>query len=560
MFRLITFGSLALLHDGAPHEGPAGQRRCLVLLALLAAAGRRGVPRDRVLALLWPDAGPDAARHALNQVTHLLRRAAGADAVRGTATLALDATLVASDVAEFDAAVERGALETAARLYGGPFLDGADAAAGRDEFARWCAAARERRARDYAAALARLAADARGRRDAVAAVHWSRRLAAAEPLDARAACGLVEALVAAGDGSGALQAALVHERLVRAELDAAPDASVRAWIARLRAETAAVAGDSLGVPGEGGIGIPRDAVSRALPPRAADAAGPSDRPPWHEFVRSRLQARYALDAVRSDGPTLTTFDARDRGRTQAVRVHVLAPRRGGADARAGDALRVLERVAALHEPRVERVLDCGVADGVVYYATAPEVGTTLRDRLGAGRGLALGEAVRVGAEICDALAAAESAGVAHGDLRPKHVRLGPDGVTLAALGVIQAAAAMRPADDASTAVTVGAPAYLSPEQIAGEVVADARGDVYALGCVLFEMLAGDPPFGRGSALGVLTRKLHERPPSVRACRAGVPAALDDLVARALAPVPADRPRSAAELRDALRRVAAGVGP
>ena len=259
-----------------------------------------------------------------------------------------------------------------------------------------------------------------------------------------------------------------------------------------------------------------------------------------------------------ESATVTTFDARDRRNTDAVRLHVLAARRAAGGAHADDALRLLERVAALHGPRVERVLDYGAVDGLVYFATPPEVGTSLRDRLAAEHALCARDAVRIAAEVADALAAAEVAGIAHGDLRPKHVRLGPDGATLAGLGVVQAADALWPADDASTAVTVGAPAYLSPEQLAGAVAADARSDVYALGCVLFETLAGEPPFGRGNALGMLTRKLHGSPPSVCGRRAGLPAALDALVARTLTATPADRIGSAAELRDALRGVLQGA--
>ena len=542
MLRLVTFGSLALVRDGAPQEGAVGQRRRLMLLALLAASGRHGVPRDRVLGLFWPDDGPAAARHSLDQSTHVIRRAVGVDAVRGTGTLMLDPAVVTSDVAEFDAAVERGAWETAARVYVGPFLDGVDAPAGLDELARWSAGARARRAGEYAAALARLADDARVRSDVAAAVQWSRRLVAAEPLDAAAVCGLVEALVAAGDGTGALRAARLHEQMVRAELDAAPDTAVLGWITRLRAGMDAAAPAVRSAQDER-----RDAA-----PAVRSGAREGDARPWNEFVRTRLQSRYEVGAVVHEGPTMTTFDARDRQSTCTVRLHVLAARRAVGEAATIGALRVLERVAALDDPRIERVLACEAGAGLLFYATAPAVGLSLRERLAAEHALSVDEAVRVGVEVAAALAAAATVSVAHGDLRPKHVRVGPAGVMLSGLGVVQAIDALRPADDASTAVTVGAPAYLSPEQIAGGVTADTRSDVYALGCVLFEMLAGAPPFGRGGALGMLTRKLHERPPSVRAQRAGVPDALDAMIAQMLAAVPADRPRSAADVRDALQ--------
>ena len=562
MFRLISFGSLALLQDGTPHAGPVGQRRRLLLLAFLAASGPRGVTRDRVLALFWPDDERDAARHSLDQTLHLVRRAVGVEAVRGTGTLVLDPGGVGSDVAEFDTAVERGAYDTAARLYAGPFLDGVDAPRECDELARWGAAARERRAREHAAALARLAADATARRDHAGAVYWTRRHVALEPLDTSATCALIDALVAAGDGAGALRAALLHERLVRAELEIPPDPEIRAWIVRLRVRVPdaapgvdAARGAPVGVP----IGAPIGSPGREPWREIADVPL-GTRSSWEDGVRDRLGSRYELGAIARGGAMVTTFDARDRRSTDLVRLHVLAPHRATGGGRASEAVRVLARVAALHGQRVEAILDCDAADGLAFYVTAPAVGTSLRDRLAVERALGLDDAVRIGTEIADALAEAEAAGVAHGDLRPKHVRLGPGGVRLSGLGVVQALDALGRPDDASTAVTVGAPAYLSPEQVAGAVTADARSDVYALGCLLFEMLAGEPPFGRGSALGMLTRKLHERPPSLRARRAGIPAALDDVVARALAPVPADRPRSAAELGVMLRRAGAADAP
>ena len=111
--------------------------------------------------------------------------------------------------------------------------------------------------------------------------------------------------------------------------------------------------------------------------------------------------------------------------------------------------------------------------------------------------------------------------------------------------------AAGPASTSATVLAIGAPAYVSPEQVLGETRPDARSDVYSLGCVLYESLVGEPPFGRSGHTGALGRKLTQPPPSIRAVRERVPAALEQVVFTCLARTPADRVRTAAELRDAL---------
>ena len=114
MLRLNTFGGLVLQQDGQLHTGPASQRRRLALLAVVAAAGRRGASRDKLLALLWPDADPESARHSLYQALHAIRRSVGSDEVfQGSSTLQLNLGLITSDVGEFEEAIEHGAHEAA---------------------------------------------------------------------------------------------------------------------------------------------------------------------------------------------------------------------------------------------------------------------------------------------------------------------------------------------------------------------------------------------------------------------------------------------------------------
>ena len=235
MIRVHTLGGLSVRDgDGKPLVGPATQPRRIAILALLARAGDRGLSRDRVLALLWPDADDERGPRALAQALYALRRHLGADnAIEGAKELRFDPALVSSDIGEFASAVSRGDDERAVSLYHGPFLDGFhlnDA----DEFARWVDRERAALASDYSRALESLARSTRAAGDARASVGWWRKLAAIEPLNARVTVGLMDALAADGDRAGALQHARIYELLVEQELDLPPDRDVFEYAQRLR--------------------------------------------------------------------------------------------------------------------------------------------------------------------------------------------------------------------------------------------------------------------------------------------------------------------------------------
>jgi serine/threonine-protein kinase len=539
MLRLTALGGLVLHQDGQLHTGPAAQRRRLALLAVIAAAGRRGASRERLVALLWPDSDAEAARHSLYQALHAVRRSLGADEVLlGSNTLQLNPDLMTSDVEEFADAVEAGAHERAVRLYRGPFLDGfrLDRAPAFDE---WQDGERVRHARDFGASLEALAHAAAARQDHAAAARWWRRLAAAEPVSTTAAVGLIESLVAAGDRVGALQFAGVHAALVRQHLETEPDPAVEEWIVRLKAGDVPVAADQRPAP-------PR---SRAAP--AADEARAAAARELQE-IRRALSERYEVGERTAEGTMLLDFAARDRLDTRVVDLHVLTPRFASL-APPDRLVSALERVAALHDPRIVPIRDCGLLGGVVYYTTPPVEGTSLRDRLARERQLPVPDALRLTVELIDALVYAHGHDVRHGDLRPKHVVLTRTGLRVGSFGLVEALdlAASR-GTAGSTAVTVGAPAYLSPEQLAGETVADERSDLYSLACMTFEMLAGEPPFGGTSLATMLSRKLTLAAPPVSSLRDSVPPALDAVLARCLARLPADRYQSAREVREALR--------
>ena len=537
MLRLSTFGGLVLHQDGQLHTGPAAQRRRLALLAVIASAGRRGVGRERLLALLWPGSEAEAARHSLYQALHAVRRSLGGDDVfLGTATLQLNPERITSDIGEFLDAVEEGAHERAVRLYRGPFLDGfrLDQA---PEYDEWQDGERVRHAREFAGALEQLAAAAASRQDHAAAARWWRRLAAAEPVSTTAAVGLIESLVAAGDRGGALQFAGVHTALVRQHLETEPDPAVESWLVRLRS-------------GE----LPASARPAPLRSRAATGADEARAAAARELqeIRRALAERFEIADRTGESTMLLSFAARDRRDTRPVELYVLTPRLASL-APVDRVLAALERVTALHDPRVVPIRDCGLLQGIVWFATPPVEGTSLRDRILRNRQLPLDEALGHTRDLLEVLVYAHGRDVRHGDLRPKHVMLGRAGLTVASFGLVEAldVAASR-GTAGSTAVTIGAPAYLSPEQLAGETTADERSDLYSLACVAFEMLAGEPPFGGTSLASVLSRKLTQPAPSVRSIRDSVPPAVDALLARCLSRLPADRFQSAREAYEALQ--------
>lgn len=254
--RLRTFGGLSL--EGTEHANgamPRG-RRPLALLTLLATTGSRGLSRDKVTALLWPESDAERGRNSLSQVLSSLRRDLGPDdLVLGSAEIRLNADAITSDVEDFEASVAQGAVERAVAIHSGPFLDGfylTDA----PEFERWVEEQRARLNQTQRDALEQLALDADRRGDRAGAALWWRRLAALDPTNARATIGLMEALAASGDRAAALRHFHVYTALLEQELHAEPDPVVVRLAERLRR----------------GDGVPWDALTAASTSTAGDAA------------------------------------------------------------------------------------------------------------------------------------------------------------------------------------------------------------------------------------------------------------------------------------------------
>jgi DNA-binding SARP family transcriptional activator/TolB-like protein len=292
VIRIHSLGGLSVRgDDGEPLAGAAGQPRRMALLALLARAGQRGMSRDKVLALLWPDADDERGPRAIGQALYMLRRDLGSDdAISGTKELRLDPTVVISDVAEFASAVSRGDDEAAAQLYAGPFLDGFHLTDS-DEFTRWVERERSLLMHDYVRVLESLARTAAAKGDATRAVRWWRQLAALDPLNARVTVGLMEALAAAGDRAGALQHARVYEALLGQELDLAPDRDVLALAAKLRVQPTPP-------PPPSSESLPTGAPSALpTPPEPAAAPSPARSTPRKSSSRTVVRGGIALAGI-----------------------------------------------------------------------------------------------------------------------------------------------------------------------------------------------------------------------------------------------------------------------
>ena len=240
MLRITTLGGWVLTRpDGTPQAIPA-QR--VALVALLVASGDRGVTRDKAAALLWPKSSDEHARHSLGQAVYALRRdAVSADVVLGSTALRLNPAVVACDAWQFEAAARAGDAARVAELYTGPFLDGVRLR-GSAELEHLMDAERARLAAIFVQSVESLARTAASEGDSTMVTAWWRRLAAVQPLSSRTALELVRSLAVAGDRTAALDAARVHETLVREELDAEPDPAFSAFVEALRRDTGSLPG------------------------------------------------------------------------------------------------------------------------------------------------------------------------------------------------------------------------------------------------------------------------------------------------------------------------------
>jgi serine/threonine-protein kinase len=262
-------------------------------------------------------------------------------------------------------------------------------------------------------------------------------------------------------------------------------------------------------------------------------------------LQEALGERYRLGGELGRGGMATVYRARDEKLQRDVAVKVLAPDIAvmvGVERFA----REIDIAAGLQHPGIVPLFDSGHSGNVFFYIMPLVTGESLRDRLGREAQLPVDEALAIVRDVADALSYAHSRGIVHRDIKPENILLSGDRAMVADFGIARPVSAADGRRLTERGIAVGTPAYMSPEQAGGGDQIDGRADTYALGCVLYEMLAGEPPFTGRTAQAILARQLQERPPSLQVVRPTVSLALQEVVERALAKVPADRFPSATQ--------------
>jgi eukaryotic-like serine/threonine-protein kinase len=267
-------------------------------------------------------------------------------------------------------------------------------------------------------------------------------------------------------------------------------------------------------------------------------------------LAAALDARYALGEQIGEGGMATVFLARDLRHDRQVALKVLKPDLGAV--LGGERFLAEIRVTAnLQHPNLLSLFDSGQADGLLYYVMPFVRGESLRARLEREKQLPVDEALRIAKTIAGALEHAHRAGVIHRDLKPENVLLQDGQPLLADFGIALAVSNAGGQRVTQTGLSLGTPQYMSPEQATGDRAIDARSDLYSLGAIVYEMLAGEPPHAGSTAQAVIAKLVTEEPRPLRQLRKAVPETVERAVRCALEKLPADRFASAREFADAL---------
>jgi serine/threonine-protein kinase len=270
-----------------------------------------------------------------------------------------------------------------------------------------------------------------------------------------------------------------------------------------------------------------------------------------------LADRYRVEREVGHGGMATVYLAQDLKHDRPIGLKVLRPELA-AVLGAERFLREIRITANLNHPHILPLLDSGEAAGFLYYVMPYVEGESLRDRLDREKQLPLDDALQITREVSDALSYAHSHDVVHRDIKPENILLESGHAVVADFGIARAITAAGGTQLTHTGIAVGTPAYMSPEQASGERDLDARSDIYALGCVLYEMLAGEPPFTGPTPQAIVARALTESPRPLQVVRETVPATIAACIRKAMARTPADRFATAAQFADALAASSSGA--
>jgi serine/threonine-protein kinase len=266
-------------------------------------------------------------------------------------------------------------------------------------------------------------------------------------------------------------------------------------------------------------------------------------------LRENLGSRYVIERELGKGGMATVFLARDVKHDREVAIKVLHPDLS-ASIGAERFEREIKLAAKLQHPGILGLYDSGEAEGLLYYVMPFVRGESLRDRIDREGMLPIDDAVGITLQVADALGYAHEHGIVHRDIKPENILLAGNHVLVADFGIARAATEAGQQKLTQTGMAVGTPVYMAPEQSTGDAVGPTA-DLYSLGCMLYEMLAGEAPFTGPNAMAIMARHLMEQVPSVRVVRNAVPEELEQAIFIALNKQPVDRPQSAAQFAELL---------
>ncbi len=272
-------------------------------------------------------------------------------------------------------------------------------------------------------------------------------------------------------------------------------------------------------------------------------------------LNAALEGRYAIERELGEGGMATVYLAEDIKHEREVALKVLKPE---ISATLGPDRFVLEirTTARLNHPHILPLIDSGSADGFLYYVMPHVAGESLKERLKSEGQLPASDATRITEQVAAALDFAHGQGVIHRDIKPANIFLHEGVAMVADFGIALAVTAAGGERMTEIGLSLGTPEYMSPEQAAGDEDIDGRADTYSLGCVLYEMLAGEPPFTGRSTQAILARHIVDPVPDLSAARSDVDTTLTKAITRALAKSPTDRFASPTAFVEAVQGAAA----
>jgi serine/threonine-protein kinase len=534
--------------EGTDTQAVLARPKLLGLLAFLSAGASRGFHRrDSLIGCFWPELSQERARSAVRQSLYRLRLFLGETVVvtRGDDEVAVSEEQFWSDVAGFEDALAGGDRAGALELYRGDLLEGLyvpDA----PEFERWLDERRKHLRQRASTAAWELADQEAGLRHTVEAGRWSRHARNLAPLDERLLRRVIKLLDRLGDRAGAVREYETFARRVALELELDPSPETKALIENVRERSEPVASN-----------MPQPTREPFVAPSAVSATS-SAQPQ----LTGALADRYRLGLEIGSGGMATVYRARDLRHERNVAVKVM---HAGLSAHPGAErfLREIKIAANLTHPHIVPVYDSGSAAGQLYFVMPLIQGESLRGRLDREGQLPLDDALTYARDVAQALHYAHGQGVVHRDVKPENILLSGDHALVADFGIARAVSAAGAARLTRSGMVMGTPGYMSPEQVSGSSEVDHRHDLYSFGCVLYEMLAGQPPFTGDDSQAMLASHVLERPRPLSELRPDAPVRLSQAIMRCLEKKPADRWDTAGELLAELEAVATpsgGVAP